>query len=634
MRAFAASCELPADRPSYPSTATRRHAQQRATRAARQKTSSSRRCVEQKLGGTPATVFEETGAIEDSTKEECSTCPLQTWCCSVVSRTITTNQKPRSRLRLQRPQQSRIKNQEPRTMTEAPASIDVSSGTKLYKLLLAHIGKSCTSGTLEANVVPARGKSGKSSSCSDDDCLGCPSSSTAGPAKRISVTAGFGEFSFADFHGIPMTANHQYLGAPVGTQCDAVLYRTLMVSCPTGRDHLLRFFGEVVEKSETSKEGYIQIFHWHNRYRYWNETTRIKARPLTSVILPDKTISTILNDFDGFVAQETQDFYEKHGIPYRRSYLFYGVPGAGKTSFIQALAGKYERSVAYLNVDPEMTDDALRGAMDSLPEDTIVVLEDIDALFTKGRVAKQAKSTLTFSGLLNALDGVGSSLGQLFILTTNLREELDAALIRNGRVDLQVFFDHANDEQVVKMWRAFYPTEASADGEDDDLAVQFCRSLRAKLDGKPIACCALQHFFVTQRTHSAATALTQVDALIEDMLQKEVDAAAEKEKEKAKKEGKEDDDEDKDEKDAGDGDKEKKTESAVATAPVLPVIHIHIHGVDASSSASTGGLRITATTAPVEEEKEVAAVADDKMATKVDANEAESAASTAETKAA
>ena len=39
-----------------------------------------------------------------------------------------------------------------------------------------------------------------------------------------------------------------------------------------------------------------------------------------------------------FVSEDMLSSYKSHCIPYRRSYLLHGVPGAGKTSFIQAIA--------------------------------------------------------------------------------------------------------------------------------------------------------------------------------------------------------------------------------------------------------------------------------------------------------
>ena len=56
-----------------------------------------------------------------------------------------------------------------------------------------------------------------------------------------------------------------------------------------------------------------------------------------------------------------------------------------------------------------------------------VSMEDVDALFDGQRAKKDGKAALTFSGLLNALDGVGGSSGQIFVLTTNHRERLDPA---------------------------------------------------------------------------------------------------------------------------------------------------------------------------------------------------------------
>ncbi len=47
----------------------------------------------------------------------------------------------------------------------------------------------------------------------------------------------------------------------------------------------------------------------------------------------------------------------------------------------------------------------------------MVVVEDIDSLFAKDSSAKNPKPPLSFSVLLNALDGVGSASGQVSSLT-------------------------------------------------------------------------------------------------------------------------------------------------------------------------------------------------------------------------
>ena len=213
-----------------------------------------------------------------------------------------------------------------------------------------------------------------------------------------------------------------------------------------------------------------------------------------------------------------------------------------------------------------------------------------DALFTKDRQAKQPKSTLTFTGLLNALDGVGSSLGQLFILTTNLRDQLDSALIRNGRVDMQVFFDYANDEQIVQMWKMFYPPISTAAAED--LAEEFCRVLRSKLEGKTIAPCALQHFFVSQRTKTAQEALGNVDSLIEDLKQKEVEESKNKDAAASAKEGKDGKGDKEEKNDDDDDDDDEKSAKGKGKDPSTTV-HIHFHGAGAGADFAASNVATT-----------------------------------------
>lgn len=64
---------------------------------------------------------------------------------------------------------------------------------------------------------------------------------------------------------------------------------------------------------------------------------------------------------------------------------------------------------------------------------------------------------MSFSGLLNALDGVAAQEGRIIFLTTNHRELLDSALIRPGRIDVEFELGLASREQIVSMFFRFHP---------------------------------------------------------------------------------------------------------------------------------------------------------------------------------
>ena len=100
------------------------------------------------------------------------------------------------------------------------------------------------------------------------------------------------------------------------------------------------------------------------------------------------------------------------GVPYRRGYLLYGPPGTGKTSFTQAIAGELKLNICYLNLSGgDMDDDDLNRALNDAPSHSIILLEDIDGIFVGRESVTQGRHdrrSVTFSGLLNALDGVRS----------------------------------------------------------------------------------------------------------------------------------------------------------------------------------------------------------------------------------
>ncbi|KAI1198043.1 BCS1 N terminal-domain-containing protein [Nemania serpens] len=183
-----------------------------------------------------------------------------------------------------------------------------------------------------------------------------------------------------------------------------------------------------------------------------------RKRPLASVVLDKGVKDDIVNDAKDFLAR--RQWYVDRGIPYRRGYLLYGPPGSGKSSFIQALAGELDYSVAMINLSEiGVTDDKLAFLLTKLPERSIVLLEDADSAFVnrKSRGADgYSGGTVTFSGLLNALDGLSAGEERIAFLTTNHIELLDPALIRPGRVDMMVRIGEATRYQAAEMWDRFY----------------------------------------------------------------------------------------------------------------------------------------------------------------------------------
>ncbi|XP_050309165.1 mitochondrial chaperone BCS1 [Anthonomus grandis grandis] len=189
-----------------------------------------------------------------------------------------------------------------------------------------------------------------------------------------------------------------------------------------------------------------------------------KKRPISSVILDTGISERILKDCQEFITNPS--WYSDRGIPYRRGYLLYGPPGCGKSSYITALAGELGFSICVLNLSERgLSDDRLNHLLSVAPQQSMVLLEDIDAAFVSREETEEQKSAfqglnrVTFSGLLNCLDGVASTEARIVFMTTNYIERLDPALIRPGRVDLKEYIGWCSRYQIEQMFLRFYPGE-------------------------------------------------------------------------------------------------------------------------------------------------------------------------------
>lgn len=199
-------------------------------------------------------------------------------------------------------------------------------------------------------------------------------------------------------------------------------------------------------------------------YGSWMRSDTRRMRAPSTVVLPGGVVEEIRDAIAEFL--KSQDWYAERGIPWRLGFLFYGVPGSGKTSLIKALAGEFGMDLYSLNLgDPHLTDSKLISLLAEAKADSITTLEDIDAAFKAREKSKDTDNGVTFSGLLNALDGVASKEGSIVFMTTNHKDVLDPALIRPGRADLHIEFDYATREQASRLFKQFFPQSSTQSAE-------------------------------------------------------------------------------------------------------------------------------------------------------------------------
>jgi predicted AAA+ superfamily ATPase len=240
----------------------------------------------------------------------------------------------------------------------------------------------------------------------------------------------------------------------------------------------------------------------------------LRKRTLDSIYLPATIKETIKNNIESFIANEKA--YDTLGITYKLGLLLYGPPGTGKTSLVRALANDYNMSIYLLDLNNSgINDDNIAAILNSLPDSNkykILLFEDVDAAFIdKEKIKNESKTVtdlasignlnsirkatnsrqesdnrfdedddyeededthkqgskksnnnfdksiseqkhLTYSGLLNAFDGVSSNQNKvIMIMTTNHKEKLGSALIRPGRIDYAYCIDYCTQEQIVEM---------------------------------------------------------------------------------------------------------------------------------------------------------------------------------------
>lgn len=226
----------------------------------------------------------------------------------------------------------------------------------------------------------------------------------------------------------------------------------------------------------------------HNGHPGVNFTRRtnkvLTGRSLDSIWIPEVKKHRIVSQIESFFSKDEMDFRFKHGIPHKKTYIFAGLPGTGKTSLVKALATYFNLSIYYV----DMAEDII-SKLSTIPPGYIVLIEDIDTIFNTLDGSSSDHAKMSVASFINALDGIDSPEGVITILTCNDTKIFHFPAIRRGRIDHIESFEKMDRTCIEGMIGSFFP----------DVDPARIKTIAAKIYPSGVVPSDLQHYILESR---------------------------------------------------------------------------------------------------------------------------------------
>mgnify|MGYP000105317139 FL=1 len=258
----------------------------------------------------------------------------------------------------------------------------------------------------------------------------------------------YGEYEIP-FNNTSIKLNYSYYDKPLATSSTIDIFKHLIIS-NNENYHILESFIKQAREYQLESKNTKKVICYMMTHGTWRILSHQDKREMKTIYLEQKVKDNLIRDIHYFLTHP--EIYLNLGIPYKRNYLLEGIPGTGKTSLILAVASYFNMNIGILSLNKDLDDFSFMKSISNIPDDTILVLEDIDALFDDDR-----ETCLSFSGLLNILDGLARQIKLIIFMTTNHINKLNKSLKRAGRVDYKIHFDFCNQIQIKEIINSFFP---------------------------------------------------------------------------------------------------------------------------------------------------------------------------------
>lgn len=226
--------------------------------------------------------------------------------------------------------------------------------------------------------------------------------------------------------------------------------RVLRLHCLSRSEKLMKEFVEEItsppECEKTTVETYLMVRdHDQNDFRWKEAASQPIIRNLRPLVRREvfEQVAETINRYESDAA-----WFEDNYMTYKRTFFFWGPPGTGKSTLAVQIAMMTGRDIFVVDTG-SVTDQEFAIMMASIPGGSLILFEDIHSngpfkipvwLTNNDGVRYQTidRGSLSLSPFLNALNGVIPLNNQIVVMTTNYKEQLDPAIYRPGRVDLDL----------------------------------------------------------------------------------------------------------------------------------------------------------------------------------------------------
>lgn len=192
------------------------------------------------------------------------------------------------------------------------------------------------------------------------------------------------------------------------------------------------------------------LYEYNLDHVRWEKRKNLEETFWESYVITQAKKTKIITRIDNFLNSRAE--YIKHNKNYKLVFLLIGPPGTGKSTLCKLIAQYTKRNMYAISMDATITDNIFSELYNKIINNSVVVLEDLDRIYSK---QSGNHTAVSLSALLNIFDGAQTLQDNIVIITANDTVHFEDALTRSGRIDEIIEFSYICEEECHQAFEIF-----------------------------------------------------------------------------------------------------------------------------------------------------------------------------------